>query len=206
MAPVLIHIPKCCHTFCSVCIRACFNQTSNSKIGAAGLGGVGNSQRCPICKTEAHEEKIKPVPALESVVTNWQQARSEILNMASQADRVKTLLQSANSRLPLVASGITSQAAELPEASNSSSSEPPETNIIPDKRKAESLQSQGTSSGMRVTRSSHQAPEARDNSGGGLNNTQASKKRKTNDQRASKAAPDSDSDIEMITGDIHNRQ
>ncbi|KAH9470454.1 hypothetical protein Pst134EA_007706 [Puccinia striiformis f. sp. tritici] len=60
-APVIIHIQKCCHTFCSACIRTCFNNNSNNhKIGATGLGGVGNSQRCPICKVEAQEEKIKP--------------------------------------------------------------------------------------------------------------------------------------------------
>lgn len=204
VAPVIIHIPKCCHTFCSVCIRACFNQNSNSKIGSAGLGGVGNSQRCPICKTEAHEEKIKPVPALESVVTNWQEARSEILNMVSQADRVKGLLQSANSRLPLLASGNTSQAPGLSETSNPSSSKLPETNVKPDKRKAESLESQGTSSEMRVTRSSHKAPESRDNASGGPLDTHASKKQKTRGQRTSKAVSDSDSDIEIIPGDLNN--
>ncbi|KAH9809262.1 hypothetical protein DFH28DRAFT_565587 [Melampsora americana] len=202
VAPVLIHIPKCCHTFCSVCIRACFNQTSNSKIGSAGLGGVGNSQRCPICKTEAHEEKIKPVPVLESVVLNWQEARSEILNMISQADRVKGLLQSANNQLPFLTSGSKIQAADSPEASNSKSSKSSESSIIPDKRKVESLESQGTSSGTRLTRSSHQALESRNKSS--LITSQTSKKRKIVDKRPSTAVADSDSDIELITGDLKN--
>lgn len=93
-APVIIHIPKCCHTFCSACIRTCFNNNSNNqKIHATGLGGVGNSHRCPICKVEAQEEKIKPIPTLEAVVISWQDAREEIFNII---DRVKSLESQLN--------------------------------------------------------------------------------------------------------------
>ncbi|KAH9470436.1 hypothetical protein MJO28_003677 [Puccinia striiformis f. sp. tritici] len=84
-APVIIHIQKCCHTFCSACIRTCFNNNSNNhKIGATGLGGVGNSQRCPICKVEAQEEKIKPVPTLEAAVIAWQDSRDQILKIITR--------------------------------------------------------------------------------------------------------------------------
>ncbi|MBW0522136.1 hypothetical protein O181_061851 [Austropuccinia psidii MF-1] len=92
-APVIIHIPNCCHTFCSTCVRTCFNNNSNNKIGATGLGGVGNSQRCPVCKTQAQVEKIKPVPTLEIAVTCWQDARTEIFKMITEIQSLKLHLK-----------------------------------------------------------------------------------------------------------------
>ncbi|CAH7677160.1 expressed protein [Phakopsora pachyrhizi] len=83
-APVIIHISNCCHTFCSACIRTCFNNNSDMRIGASGLGGVGSSQRCPICKVAAQEEKIKPVPTLEAAVKVWEEARSEVFKLIEQ--------------------------------------------------------------------------------------------------------------------------
>ncbi|WAQ82790.1 hypothetical protein PtA15_3A154 [Puccinia triticina] len=98
-APVIIHIQKCCHTFCSACIRTCFNNNSNNhKIGATGLGGVGNSQRCPICKVEAQEEKIKPVPTLESAVISWQDAREEIVRIIERNQSLESQLNELRSR------------------------------------------------------------------------------------------------------------
>ncbi|PLW42909.1 hypothetical protein PCANC_17756 [Puccinia coronata f. sp. avenae] len=97
-APVIIHIQKCCHTFCSSCIRTCFNNNSNNhKIGATGLGGVGNSQRCPICKVEAQEEKIKPVPTLESAVICWEDAREEIFKLIARAQASESQLKQIQS-------------------------------------------------------------------------------------------------------------
>ncbi|EFP86641.1 uncharacterized protein PGTG_13023 [Puccinia graminis f. sp. tritici CRL 75-36-700-3] len=97
-APVIIHIQKCCHTFCSACIRTCFNNNSNNhKIGATGLGGVGNSQRCPICKVEAQEEKIKPVPTLESAVISWQNAREEIFRIIERSQSLESQLNELRS-------------------------------------------------------------------------------------------------------------
>lgn len=108
-APVIIHIQNCCHTFCSACIRTCFNNNSNNhKIGATGLGGVGNSHRCPICKVEAQEEKIKPVPTMESAVINWQDAREQILKIIERAQSQESQLKELQS---LAASSHSKQTA-----------------------------------------------------------------------------------------------
>ncbi|KAG0141613.1 hypothetical protein CROQUDRAFT_51457 [Cronartium quercuum f. sp. fusiforme G11] len=176
-APVLIHIPRCCHTFCSACIRTCFNANSNSKIGSAGLGGVGNSQRCPICKTEAHEEKIKPVPTLETAVANWQEARPDILKLVSQVGTLEGLLKNA----PTAPEDESDGSTRAPEASCSS-------------RRPTS-----------ITRSSQRKLDINSESSKQVSeDVHHSKKKKSGERRASKRHYSSDSDVKLVAADPSN--
>jgi seryl-tRNA synthetase len=74
------------------------------------LGGVGNSQRCPICKVEAQEEKIKPVPTLESAVISWQDAREEIFRIIERSQSLESQLNELRSLSSSNSKSITEEA------------------------------------------------------------------------------------------------
>lgn len=207
VAPVIIHISQCCHTFCSACIRTCFNQGSGSKIGQAGTGGVGGSQKCPICSTEAHEEKIKPIPALETAVANWQEARPQILKLISSLDNI---LNSASTERE----DRDDDREQAPEASSSKGSTttracPAGTSagtVSESQTRPPSSTNEPSTSGSRVTRSSQKRIEPTKASNEVSENAHASKKRKTSERASSKRVDSSDSDIEFVPGDPSNRQ
>lgn len=208
---MLIHIPKCCHTFCSACIRTCFNQNNHSKIGSAGLGGVGNSQRCPICKTEAHEEKIKPVPVLESVVASWQEARSEILRMIAQVTSLENQLLNATKESRGGGRDVSPYLTKVRGTSKSASPEAPQpgsSKRVNAGRASHTSQNQPSSSTSRTTRSGQKhyrsaAEELQEASRA----IPTSKKRKSSERRPSGRELSIDSDIELLAPpDPTNRQ
>ena len=59
-------ITSCSHTFCSLCIRRC----------------LGNDGRCPACRTQDQETKLKHNWALEEVVEAFKEVRPEVLAYA----------------------------------------------------------------------------------------------------------------------------
>ena len=59
-------ITSCCHTFCSLCIRRSLN----------------NDGKCPACRTQDQELKLRCNWALEEVVEAFKKARSSVLEHA----------------------------------------------------------------------------------------------------------------------------
>ncbi len=59
-------ITSCNHSFCSLCIRRCLT----------------NDGRCPACRAQDQELKLKHNPALEDVVEAFKRARPEVLDFA----------------------------------------------------------------------------------------------------------------------------
>jgi len=58
-------ISSCSHTFCSLCIRRCLTTDG----------------RCPTCRTQDQEIKLRPNPIVQELVDLFQAARPEILQL-----------------------------------------------------------------------------------------------------------------------------
>lgn len=59
-------ITSCSHTFCSLCIRRCLN----------------NDSKCPTCRTNDQEVKLKSNAAIEDLVEAFKRARPAVLELA----------------------------------------------------------------------------------------------------------------------------
>ncbi|CCU75684.1 DNA repair protein (RadR) [Blumeria hordei DH14] len=59
-------ITSCSHTFCSLCIRRC----------------LSNDGRCPACRAEEQELKLRNNSAVEELVEAFKNAREEVMNFA----------------------------------------------------------------------------------------------------------------------------
>lgn len=66
-------ITSCSHTFCSLCIRRC--------LSAEG--------KCPTCRADDQEVRLRQNWALGEVVESFQAARAEVLKFATEAERRK---------------------------------------------------------------------------------------------------------------------
>lgn len=70
-SPVLT---SCCHTFCSLCIRRC----------------LSNDQKCPVCRQNDQELKLRRNWQVEEFVENFKKARPNMLELArKEAARIK---------------------------------------------------------------------------------------------------------------------
>jgi E3 ubiquitin-protein ligase RAD18 len=65
-------ITSCSHTFCSLCIRRCLN----------------NDGRCPACRAQDQELKLRFNGAMEDLVQAFSRARSEVLEHARKPAEV----------------------------------------------------------------------------------------------------------------------
>ncbi|KAI1001733.1 hypothetical protein K3495_g6472 [Podosphaera aphanis] len=67
-------ITSCCHTFCSLCIRRC----------------LSNDGRCPACRGEEQELKLRNNGAMEELVEAFKNARTEVLTYVKGPTQIST--------------------------------------------------------------------------------------------------------------------
>ena len=75
-------ITSCSHTFCSLCIRRCL--TTDGK--------------CPTCRTEDQELRLRPNGSIQEVVDAFQAARSEILQLGEDVIHYKEAGERGNKK------------------------------------------------------------------------------------------------------------
>lgn len=94
-------ITSCSHTFCSLCIRRCLN----------------NDSKCPTCRSNDQEVKLKPNAAIEDLVEAFKRARPAALELARKPAVEPTITSPKRKREVSNLGGLEEQANKRTRAS-----------------------------------------------------------------------------------------
>ncbi|KAJ8067778.1 hypothetical protein OCU04_003379 [Sclerotinia nivalis] len=94
-------ITSCSHTFCSLCIRRCLN----------------NDSKCPTCRSNDQEIKLKPNAAIEDLVEAFKRARPAALELARKPAVEYTVISPKRKREISDLNGLDEQANKRTRAS-----------------------------------------------------------------------------------------
>ncbi|CAD6448748.1 7636299b-5a21-4a8c-93aa-7f2d6bd87c5e [Sclerotinia trifoliorum] len=95
-------ITSCSHTFCSLCIRRCLN----------------NDSKCPTCRSNDQEIKLKPNAAIEDLVEAFKRARPAALELARRPAVESTVTSPKRKREILDLCGLDEQVNKKTRASS----------------------------------------------------------------------------------------